>query len=97
MSYATVFPKQLQINMCEVLSALKQYPVFKNFLEYAGIIYSIATVNKEMYMDIIRHLRDMVRRTLLERRKTNSSFCPSRQSCSTLISFGQGFLSNKPM
>jgi hypothetical protein len=38
MSYATAFPKELQINMSEALSALKQQPVFKNFLEFTGII-----------------------------------------------------------
>jgi hypothetical protein len=100
MSYATVFPKQLQINMSEILSALKQLTCHQKL---PGIHrnnttqHSTVTVNKEMYMDIICRLTDTVRRIQPERRRTNSWFCPSRQSSSTLISFGQGFISNKPM
>jgi len=55
----------------------------------------IATVNKEMNIDIIRRLRDAVRRKrpTMENQQLGSF---SRQCSSTPVGFVQGFLSEEP-
>jgi len=44
------------------------------FPEFLGIFTGIATVNKEIHIDIPRHLRDAFRRKNPEKRRTNSWF-----------------------
>jgi len=51
-------------------------------------------VNKEMYIDIVRLLRDKVRRKSFEKCGTNR-ISPSRQCSSTPVSFGQEFHSKE--
>jgi len=48
---------------------------FKKFPEFADTVYrnSIAAVNKELYIDILCHLKGVVRRKWHEKWKTNSS------------------------
>jgi hypothetical protein len=47
---------------------------FKPFSELAGKFTGIATVNKEMHMNIVGHLKDAVTRKRLENWRTNSWF-----------------------
>ena len=47
---------------------------FKMFLEFAGRIYKIVTLNKEIYIDILLSLRDAVRRKVSEKWRTSSWF-----------------------
>jgi hypothetical protein len=47
---------------------------FKMFQELAGKFTGIATVNKEMHMNILGHLRDAVTRKRHENWRTNSWF-----------------------
>jgi hypothetical protein len=55
-------------------------------MEFAGIIKETDNLNKEMYIDILRRLRDAVRGKRLEK---------WRQCSSTPVGFGQGFLSKE--
>jgi len=47
---------------------------FKKFPEFAGTIYRNSTVNKRMYCDFLRRLRESVQRKLFEIWRTNSRF-----------------------
>jgi len=51
-----------------------------------------AAVNKEMYIDILRRLRDAVRRKRREKWRKQQLVSPSPQCSSTPVGFGQGFL-----
>jgi len=55
----------------------------------------IATVNKEMYTDIIRRLRDVARTKRNEKIYNQALVSPSRQCSSTPVGFGSDFIVNK--
>ena len=65
------------VELLVTFSNIKISSGFKNFPEFADIIYrnslilfiAIVTVNKEMYADILGRLRDEVRKKLPEKRR----------------------------
>ena len=55
----------------------------------------IAAVNKEMYTDILRRLRGVVRTKRTEKMESQALVSPSRQCSSTPVGFGKDFLIKK--
>jgi hypothetical protein len=55
----------------------------------------IATLNKEMYIDILRSLRVVVRRTHHKKMENQHLVSPSPKCSSTSVDFGQRFLRKK--
>jgi len=52
----------------------------------------IGTVNKEMYTDILRRLRDVVRTKNNEKMENQALVSPSRKCSSTPVGFGRDFI-----
>jgi len=55
----------------------------------------IATVIKEMYIDILRRLRNMVRTKRTEKMENEALVSLSRQCSSTPVDFGKDFIVKK--
>ena len=68
---------------------------FKTFPEFAGIIYRNCCCELEMCVDILRRLRDMVRRKRPPQTKNQQLVSPTRQCSNTPVGFGQGFFFSK--
>ena len=47
---------------------------FKNYPQFPGVIYSNCCIKEEMYIDVVRCLKDAVRRKRPEKRKTSNRF-----------------------
>jgi hypothetical protein len=63
--------------------------------ELAGKITGNATVNKEMYVDILRRLRDAVRRERPPKKENQQLISPSRQCRTKPAAFVQEFHSKE--
>ena len=55
----------------------------------------IATVNEEIYVDILRRFRDAVRRKHPPKMENHQLISPSRQCRTSYAAFGQEFLSKE--
>jgi hypothetical protein len=58
-------------------------------------ITDCAAVNKEMYVDILRRLRDAARKKRHQKMENQDLVSPSRQCSRTPVGFDQGFLNKE--
>jgi hypothetical protein len=59
------------------------------------VIADVTAVNKEMYVDILRRLRDAARKKRPQKMENQDLISPSRKCSSTPVGFDQGFLNKE--